>query len=227
MGEKDIPGSAGVPPAFNKSGQDARVPSGKGWFSRGYLPHFDHAGLLQSITFRLADAVPVETIMQWRQELGLGNEADANDSRMAELRERLERYEDNGHGDCHLRRDDAATVAQDALLHFDGKRYRLLAWCVMPNHVHVLVETTPGYTLSDIVHSWKSYTAKVINRLIGRDGAVWMPEYHDRYIRDDRHLNAAVEYIETNPVTAGLVDKEQSWRFSSAHERAGRPRSQE
>jgi putative DNA methylase len=91
----------------------------------------------------------------------------------------------------------------------------------------VLIETQPGYSLSDVVHSWKSYTANAINRLNGGEGAFWMPEYHDRYIRDDRHLKAVVEYIENNPVTAGLVDKKQAWRYSSAYERAGSPRSQE
>jgi hypothetical protein len=108
------------------------APSGKGWFSRGYLPHFDQPGLLQFITFRLADAIPSETVKQWRLELGLTTETDVGDSRNVELRERLERYEDHGHGACHLRLKGAAIAVQDALLHFDGKRYRLLAWCVMP-----------------------------------------------------------------------------------------------
>jgi REP element-mobilizing transposase RayT len=205
------------------SGQDARAPRNtpKGWFSRGYLPHFDYPGLIQSITFRLADAVPAETVAQWRQELGLNTETSADDSRQAELRERLERYEDGGHGDCHLSRNDAATVAQDALLHFDGARYRLLAWCVMPNHVHVLIETQPGHSVSNVVHSWKSFTANAINRLIGREGTLWMPEYHDRYIRDDGHLKAVVEYIENNPVKAGLVERKDVWRYSSGALRAG------
>ncbi|MBI5658240.1 MAG: DUF1156 domain-containing protein [Nitrosomonadales bacterium] len=203
------------------------IGGGKGWFSRGYLPHFDHPGLLQSITFRLADAVPAETVKQWRQELELTPETDAGDSRNIELRERLEHYEDQGHGACHLRNKEAATAVQDALQHFDGKRYRLLAWCVMPNHVHVLIETQPGHSLSDVVHSWKSFTANIINRLIGSEGPFWMPEYFDRFIRDDRHLQAVVEYIENNPINAGLADTPQAWRFSSAHERAGSPRSQE
>jgi REP element-mobilizing transposase RayT len=73
-------------------------------------------------------------------------------------------------------------------LHFDGQRYRLLAWVVMPNHVHVLIETMTGHTLAAVLHSWKSYTAKEANRLLGRTGDFWQPEYFDRFIRDDRHF---------------------------------------
>jgi REP element-mobilizing transposase RayT len=99
-----------------------------------------------------------------------------------------------------------ADIVEEALLHGDGQSYRLLAWCVMPNHVHMLIDTREGIPLHDVLHSWKSFTAKAINRPLGPTGTVWMRDYFDRYIRDDRHLAAMVAYIHANPVKAGLVD---------------------
>ncbi len=192
------------------------------WNSRGYLPHFDHPGLVQSITFRLADSVPADVIEKWRFELKLTGGEAANDPRCAELRERIEKYSDEGKGACWLRNPEIAEIVENALLHFDGERYRLLAWCVMPNHVHALIETMDGFPLGDVVHSWKSFTAKECNRVLKRQGEFWMPDYFDRYIRDKRHLDAVVEYIANNPVKAGLCGKPEEWRWSHLGARAGR-----
>jgi putative transposase len=176
------------------------------WHSRGYLPHCDVPGLIQSITFRLGDSLPSEvraTILA--------------DKPSGELRrERLEELLNTGHGDCWLARGDTAALVQEALLYFDSQRYQLLAWCVMPNHVHVLIETRDGYPLGEVVHSWKSFTAKQINHRLGRSGMVWAADYFDRYIRDDAHLQGAIDYIEDNPVKAGLAGRPEDWPFSSA-----------
>jgi putative DNA methylase len=184
----------------------------KNWFSRGYLPHFDHPGLIQSITFRLADSLPKEILDRWAGELKSFPET----LRQKEHEKRIRNWLDQGHGACHLREPRIAMLVENALLHFDGERYHLMAWCVMPNHVHALIETIPGHALHDIVHSWKSFTATKANEWLGRQGAFWQREYHDRFIRDSKHLQQAVEYIEQNPVKAGLVEKADEWRFSSA-----------
>lgn len=105
---------------------------------------------------------------------------------------------------------------QETLIKFDGERYRLIAWVVMPNHVHVLIEVIPGVRLGDIVHSWKSYTAKVANKLLGRSGQFWQIEYFDRYMRDAVHLDNTIKYIEYNPVRARLCASEEQWPYSSA-----------
>ena len=107
-------------------------------------------------------------------------------------------------------------LVENALLYFDGKRYRLFAWVVMPNHVHVLVELFEDHTLDQILHSWKSYTATEANNILGRRGQFWYREYYDRYIRNEAHFARAVEYIHNNPVAAGLVSRAEDWRFSSA-----------
>ena len=173
--------------------------------SRGYLPHRDTPGLLQAITFRLADSLPKGAL-----------ERIAAESDEVERRKQLDAWVDRGLGECWLGRSEIAVIVEDSLLHFDGQRYRLLAWCVMLNHVHVVVETMKGYPVGELVHSWKSHTAKLINKRIGRNGPVWQADYFDRYIRDQQHLTAAIGYVEANPVKAGLVERQSDWRFSSA-----------
>ena len=188
----------------------------KSWHSRGYLPHLDQPEIIQCITFRLADSVPADVIAAWKSELALKGREATSDPRCAELRERIERYAGQGHGACWLRDERIAGQVEDALLHFDGVRYRLLSWVIMPNHVHALIETTPGFPLEAVVHSWKSFTAKQVNEILGRSGQVWEEDYFDRYIRDENHLSTVVDYIEQNPVKAGLVDTASDWRWSRA-----------
>jgi putative transposase len=191
----------------------------KAWYSRGYLPHFDVPGTVQGVTFRLRDAVPHELVERWRKELGWYEDMKADDPAMVALRERIARYEDAGHGACWLARREIGRMVEDALLHFDGERYRLLAWCVMPNHVHALIKTHDGFPLGDVVQSWKSFTAHEANKVLGRRGEFWMVDYHGRYIRDEKHFTDAIRYIERNPVKAGLVKRAEDWPLSSARRR--------
>jgi|APSaa5957512622_1039677.scaffolds.fasta_scaffold78286_1 REP element-mobilizing transposase RayT len=193
----------------------ADAPDAVEWFSRGYLPHRDLGGLQQSVTFRLADSLPRKLLAQWSAELAHLPEG----KRQTEREKRIRTCLDQSHGACWLRDPRVAEVVENALLHFDGRRYRLLAWCVMPNHVHGLVETCREYPLPKVVHAWKSYTASEANKRLGRKGAFWQREYHDRYMRDAEHLRRTIEYIELNPVKAGLVPTPGDWRFSSARHR--------
>ncbi len=195
---------------------DSTVPrSVRGWHSRGYLPHLDAPGLVQFVTFRLADSVPQELIQSWRQELALEGNKEASRSKRTALQRRVERYIDAGHGACHLSNPMVAEIVRDSLLFFNEKRYRILAWCVMPNHVHVLLEMTSAeHDLAGFVQSWKSYSARRINRLLGLSGPLWMPDYFDRYVRDSNHLAACLRYIRENPVKAGLVARAEDWHGS-------------
>lgn len=92
----------------------------------------------------------------------------------------------------------------------------MVAWCVMPNHVHVLIEQMEGHPLGDVVQAWKSATAHKINGIAGRTGRLWRREYFDRFMRDEDHLTSTIDYIENNPVHAKLVTVANDWRFSSA-----------
>ena len=180
----------------------------KGWYSRGYLPHLDAPGLVQAVTFRLADALPNRVLEAWKDTCEDG-----------EVLRRVAAYLDAGHGSCLLRHARAAAAVEEALLQHDGRRYRLLAWVVMPNHVHALAAMLDGWPLGKIVRAWKGASSRAINRLSGRRGRVWQPGYFDRFIRDEEHLARAVSYIEENPVKAGLVDHPEQWPFSSAARR--------
>jgi putative DNA methylase len=171
---------------------------------------------VQSLTFRLHDAVPDTVVGSWRAKLDWIENLPATDPREVKLRKLIARYEDAGHGACWLRDERIAALVENALLCFDGQRYRLIAWCVMPNHIHALAETRAQWPLSSLVHSWKSYTAQIANQILTRRGDFWFREYHDRFIRDDRHLARAIEYIEQNPVKARLVGAREEWRWSSA-----------
>ncbi|HTG25542.1 MAG TPA: transposase [Reyranella sp.] len=130
---------------------------------------------------------------------------------------------DAGLGSCWLRNAEIAALTQDTLLHFDEERYRLLAWCIMPNHVHVVVETLEGYSLSGVVKSWKSFTSRQANARLSRTGAFWEADYFDRYMRNEDHLMRTTDYVENNPVKAGLVDKADDWPWSSASRERGPP----
>ena len=105
---------------------------------------------------------------------------------------------------------------ESALLHFQGERYALSAWSVMPNHVHVVMTPYSGFTMSEVLHSWKSYSAHQINRLLQRSGRVWEPESFDHLVRDERAFEQFVAYTENNPVVAGLCEFPELWPFSSA-----------
>lgn len=171
-----------------------------GWRHRGYLPHFDGPGATQHVVFGLADAFP--------------DESNAPEEQGARFRWR-EAVLHRGSGECLLR-GLAAEAMEGVLLHFDGERYSLFAWCVMPNHVHALVATNKGWPLSRIVHSWKSFSANAVNKLAGRSGRLWRREYYDHFVRTNTEFDDTRCYIENNPVAAGLVGAPDEWRWSSA-----------
>jgi REP element-mobilizing transposase RayT len=184
----------------------------KVWRSRGYVPHWEAGERPQAITFRLADSLPAALLKRWEDELVTLPEEEAASKR----RVRIERALDSSHGQASLREPGVGEIVENALLYFDGDRYRLHAWVIMPNHVHVLITPIGGYKLSEITHSWKSFTAKKANALLNRAGAFWSREYFDRAIRDGAHYHNAVTYFAMNPVSAGLCGEPEQWRFSSA-----------
>ena len=177
-------------------------PQHKGWHSRNYLPHFDSQDVIQFVTFRLADSLPMQAIERLRT-------ADKAES----LRQQML---DSGWGACWLRMEPIACLVEDSLLSFDGKRYRMHAWTIMPNHVHVLFSIVPDHPLGTVVSSWKRFTARQANVLLNRSGAFWQTEYWDRFIRNEEHFAATESYIDQNPVKAGLVTDARLWPYGSA-----------
>ncbi len=179
------------------------------------MPHFDGGSIPQSVTFRLADSLPKERLEGFENELACLPQDEAT----ARRRELVEMYLDLGLGHVWLRDSRVAELVENALLYFDGKRYLLHGWVVMPNHVHALFTPVDGFALTGILHSWKSFTAKEGNRIVGQGGKFWQEEYFDRYMRNDRHYFASIEYIELNPVKARLCERKEDWKFGSARRR--------
>ena len=173
-------------------------------YRRQYLPHFDY-GEYQIITYRLNDALPQSMLANIRQYED------------AQIRKKLtEQILDKHYGSCILRRPEIAKIIVENWLYFNGKLYDLMAYVVMPNHVHVLIRVYPQQKLGDIVHKWKSYSAKMIAQILpDYPKIVWQKNYWDRYIRDAEHFEKAWLYIENNPVKAGLVNTSSEWQFSS------------
>lgn len=177
---------------------------------RNYIPHFE-VKKTQFITYRLADSLPSELIEECRSLLDIKNAGEELKVRQRKLKLLVDQYEDAGLGECVLKDARVAAIIIDNLRHHDGIKYQLLHWCIMPNHIHLLIEILGDHTMSDIMHSLRSYTANEINRLLGRSGTLWMPEYYDRYIRDQRHYEIATNYILNNPVKAGLAQRPEEW----------------
>ena len=176
--------------------------SHKGWHSRNYLPHFDSQDVIQFVTFRLADSLPADALQRLKT-------VDRAESLRHEMLDR-------GWGTCWLKSEPIARLVEDSFLRFDGERYRLHAWTVMPNHVHVLFTVLPKVPLGQVVSSWKRFTARQANLQLGRSGPFWQTEYWDRFIRDERHFAAVEDYIDQNPVKARLVEEARQWPYSSA-----------
>lgn len=186
-----------------------------------YLPHWTKEGAIYSITYRLADSVPSTVRDQWKAEredlAKLESEGKLSDKDKFEfqrlLSQKVDDFLDSGAGECVLRDPKIATIVVENLKHFQDKKYRLHAWCVMPNHVHVIVEPLQGESLPEILHSWKSFTAKAINKELGRSGELWQSEYYDHLIRDDSGYGHCVQYVLDNPRKAGL----ENWMFVDSH----------
>jgi len=187
----------------------------RGWHERGYLPHRDEPGLTQFVTFHLADSFPGALRSEWEALL------QVEDDR--EQRKQPESYLDRGQGDCHLRRTAIAKLVEDALRFHHQQWYELLAWVVMPNHVHLLIAVgeTP---LSKIVKELKRYTAREANKLLGcrarvvpnpqqaePDGSFWGEDYFDTFMRNEAHRLQTRRYIESNPVKAFLAREPKDW----------------
>ena len=107
-------------------------------------------------------------------------------------------------------------MVQQSLLKYDGLRYNLFSWVVMPNHSHSMFTRAEDWKLETLLKNHKSYTAHEANNILGRKGKFWMDEYFDRYIRTTEHFWNTLRYIENNPVKAGLCQKPEDWPFSSA-----------
>jgi REP-associated tyrosine transposase len=184
-------------------------------FTENLLPHWQQKGTTYFITFRLADSIPAHLRTQWEEEreIWLRLHPEPWDLRTEQEYHRrftgaIERWLDAAYGSCILRGTECAKMVDEALRHFDGKRLALISSVVMPNHVHVVLVQNPEHPLEKLLHSWKSFTSRSINRLLGRSGTLWQRSYFDRLVRDEQHFRNYVRYIRRNPENAHLKPSE-------------------
>src|SRR5260370_1269781 len=192
--------------------------------SRGYLPHWECDHAIYFVTFRLADSLSQELLARLRQERAmlerarsaafqaassspLASVADqARERKLRAILQKAERCLDDGLGHCYMRDSRIAKIVADTLKHFHRQRYDLIAWCVMPNHVHVIFSPLGEETLETTLHAWKSYSAHEANNLLGRTGHFWQREYFDHIVRNEGSLYKMIPYVEEHPQQAGLQD---------------------
>ena len=198
--------------------------------TRGYLPHIETPNGTYFLTFRLHDSLPTELLWQWTQEVQHQKRLVQNQQEKRllerEYHRKIEAYLDNNSGCCWLKDPTIASIVSNALRHFNGQRYRLHVWTIMPNHVHVLFDEMKPFRLESIAHTWKSFTAHEANRILNRTGPFWQRESYDAVIRSARQFDFTARYILNNPVKAGFCKEVFDWQWTGCsadvHERMKR-----
>ena len=171
----------------------------------GNLPHWRQQGATYYITFRLGDSLPRALVDRVKEEKSRWLQANPEPHSLTQKQELfrffeiLDEYLDAGHGVCLLSDPRAQVIVRDALLFFDGERYLLHDWVIMPNHVHLLMTTNPDSDLSGILHSLKSFSAKAITKALEVSGKVWQKESFDHIVRNAESFERFRAYIKANP----------------------------
>jgi len=181
-----------------------------GIYSR-HLPHWRQADCTYFVTFRLGDSIPQDKLGQWEKEFEEWHRRNPEPHSLEQrvdyherFTERFHQWLDAGHGACWLRDSARSAIVEEALRFFDGQRYVLSHYVIMPNHVHVLVRPVKGHLLKEILHTWKSFSAHKLNEVLGREGKFWQDESFDCIVRNAAQLEKYAAYIRENPTKAGL-----------------------
>ena len=178
---------------------------------RRNLPHWTQTAVTYFVTFHLADSLPAKRLAEFEAERKRWLEVNPPPHLEHQIQEyrrnfsqRIQKWLDAGYGSCILARPEVFQMVEGVLKFFDGERYNLGEYVVMPNHVHALVTPKGGHELDRILHSWKSFSAKQINKLTDSRGAVWHRESFDHIIRNPAQLARVEKYIRDNPKSLPL-----------------------
>lgn len=195
-------------------------------YDGNHLPHWVTDSAIYHVSFHLADSVPLAQQRRWLNErqdlLARAHTAVCPLDKEELMRlqylfsDKVEEYLDAGYGSCILKNAEVANVVQQSLLLFNRNRYQLHAWCIMPNHVHVIFQVLNGLDVSKIVHGWKSYTAHRINKLLNRLGRLWHVDSYNHIIRSREEYFVQIRYVWKNPEKMGA--KTWSWRWMCLQE---------
>lgn len=195
-----------------------------------HMPHWRQRGATYFVTFRLADSLPearLHELDHLRSEWYRRNPGTQDKKSYEQLArmvfERIELWLDQGSGSCVLGDSASSGLVHQSMQHFQGERYELGASVVMPNHIHCIIRpiTEKEVKLEEITGSWKSFTARRINKTLGQEGELWQDESYDRIIRDEEHLWRCLQYIGRNPKKAGLANEKCQLWVNPEWERTG------
>lgn len=218
--------------------------------TRRQLPHWYVPGAAHFVTYRLAGSIPQVVLddLKKRHQATLKEGIPHGRTRGQFFEQTHKRFFaeydqqlDTNREIRDLANPRVAAKVRENLYHFHDVKYRLLAYCIMPNHVHVLLQPLEGSLtitepaddaawlcgetddsrspLSGVMHSLKSYTAHEANKILRRSGPFWQHESYDHWVRDGEELERIAAYIAANPVRAQLVGKAVDWFFCSSHDR--------
>lgn len=168
----------------------------------GHLPHISQNQKLYAVTFRLHDSLPQSVIQAYMNDSMAHyaeNESDSKSKREIYLHKKMMEYMDMGYGECLLRNPDVREIVEEAFRYVHANMALVHAYVIMPNHVHVILETKENVKIQDVMHRLKHYTSVKINSFLQHEGSVWQREYYDRMIRNQSHYENAIRYITNNP----------------------------
>ncbi|MEJ5224456.1 MAG: transposase [Anaerolineales bacterium] len=198
-------------------------------YYRRRLPHIHPENHPFFITFNLADSIPSHVWIELKQQREKELQNAKPEQRHQIHKKYFGKYDEwldrAQHGNHWLAQTHVAQTVSDEIHRMDGERYRLLACCLMPNHVHLLIESlitgtashdgmSRKYPLTEIMRLLKGRTARACNLALNRNGKFWQHESYDHYVRNDEELGRIVAYILHNPVKAGLTKEWTEWKFT-------------
>ncbi|MFA5833255.1 MAG: transposase [Bacteroidota bacterium] len=181
------------------------------------LPHYQPKDSILFVTFRLANSLPknvVVQLLQEREQREINITCEKNrEKKQILLQEEGRRY--FGHFDSYLDRvmteihwlanPVVAEVVKNSILFYDQKVYEVVVFCIMSNHVHLVLNMEKtNVPLHSILQRVKSYSARKANSLLEMKGIFWQRENYDHVVRNSEELKRIVRYVMENPLKAGL-----------------------
>lgn len=209
-------------------------------YHKNFLPHIRPIGATFFITIRLKDALPQHTVRELKAEFEQKKAEimekypdDSEKELYYESKRHFGRYDHQldhkPYGECYLKHPEVADIVVQELQKLDDKYYELQSYCIMPNHIHILIDTSiqlhgknidetnldEEYTqLNDVLREFKGRSGYYCNKKLGRRGNFWQRDSYDHYVRDDTEWGNIANYIMQNPAKAGLVENSQDWQHS-------------
>jgi REP element-mobilizing transposase RayT len=180
-------------------------------FHRRNLPHLYFSEGIYFITARLYNSIPFEKLEQLKL-----NSSNSLDEKAKRIFQKYDKLLDSGDfGAKYLFNSECAEIVKYCLHYPDNKEYKLICYCIMPNHFHLVFELLSGNKgISKIMQSIKRKSSRECNKILNREGKFWQDESFDRWVRDDKELYFIIRYVLLNPVNAGLVDHWNDWKHT-------------